>query len=452
MENVEMYPIDNPPPINIDELIIETKQDLVNEEIPKWLVDASDICGQTLTLESFQMNVDNSGNILETPEIVLTPEEIAAQAAIVAAQIAVKESLIAAENVANYQEREASDAVLAQKATTPEEIAAAQLRVYQDAHLVATAQIEAAKIAREADLKVKEALTAIAIAELQDQNLENSLQLDNILTGIDNNNSMNRSLVNSSVPNTIFIVPYRDRQQQQLFFDQHMKNIMQDIPSSQYKIFYVNQNDNRDFNRGAMKNIGFLAVKDLYPNDYKDITFVFNDVDTMPYTKNFLDYTTIRGIVKHFYGVQFALGGIVSMTGADFELCGGFPNFWSWGYEDNMLNKRVINAGLIIDRSQFYPLMDKNIFQMKDGLTRIVNRNEFDRYTSDTKEGWHSIRSLNYVVNDDTGFINVNWFETAVTPNPKQNTIHDLRTGSTPFKGIFGMAPRKTKATMGLRL
>ena len=39
-----------------------------------------------------------------------------------------------------------------------------------------------------------------------------------------------------------------------------------------------------------MKNIGFIAMKEKYADNYKDITFVFNDVDTMPYTKNFIDY------------------------------------------------------------------------------------------------------------------------------------------------------------------
>ena len=58
----------------------------------------------------------------------------------------------------------------------------------------------------------------------------------------------------------------------------------------EYKIYYIHQNDKREFNRGAMKNIGFMVIKDKYPNDYQNITLVFNDVDTMPYSKNFLNF------------------------------------------------------------------------------------------------------------------------------------------------------------------
>jgi hypothetical protein len=96
-----------------------------------------------------------------------------------------------------------------------------------------------------------------------------------------------------------------------------MEKILEDYKKSEYKIIYSHQSDTRIFNRGAMKNIGFLYAKSLYPNDYQNITFVFNDVDTMPYNKNFLNYETVQGNVKHFYGYQFTLGGIVSITGAD---------------------------------------------------------------------------------------------------------------------------------------
>jgi hypothetical protein len=260
------------------------------------------------------------------------------------------------------------------------------------------------------------------------------------------------------VPKLVFIVPYRDREQQYKFFSNHMKMILEDIPIDDYKFLYLHQNDNREFNRGAMKNIGFLYVKNKYPEHYKDITLVFNDIDTMPYVKNFLNYDTKKNYVKHFYGYNFTLGGIVSIKAEDFENISGFPNFWSWGYEDNLLQKRVLDARLIIDRKQFYPIMDKNIFQMKDGLKRLVNRSEFDRFLGETNEGWQSIQELEYEFDEKSSFINVTRFNTGIEPNSRNNTIHDLRDGNDPFdmakiKTIMTYSKKnKARPTMQMRL
>ena len=236
------------------------------------------------------------------------------------------------------------------------------------------------------------------------------------------------------IPKLIFIVPYRDRQQQQTFFATHMKVVLSNMSPTDYKIYYIHQCDRREFNRGAMKNIGFLMVKSKYPDAYRNITLVMNDVDTMPYTKGFLNYATVPGVVKHFYGFRFTLGGIVSITGADFERVNGFPNMWSWGYEDNLLQYRVEQAGIKIDRSQFYDYMDKNIIQMKDDMYRTVNRTDFNAYTQNTPEGWTAIQNLSYDIDESTGFVNVRTFTTGREENKATRKIHDLRDGAQPFK------------------
>ena len=217
-----------------------------------------------------------------------------------------------------------------------------------------------------------------------------------------------------------------------------MSVVMQDYEANTYRIIYVHQNDNRSFNRGAMKNLGFLYVKQQYPNDYKNITLVFNDVDTMPMTKGFLNYSTVPGVVKHFYGYNFTLGGIVSIRGSDFELINGFPNYWAWGYEDNALQKRVLLANLKIDRSQFYPIMDKNIIQLKDGMQKIVNRQEFDKYVNDVSyknnyDGFATINNINFNFDSSINFLHVNKFNTHIPENPSLNMNYDLRNGPVPF-------------------
>jgi hypothetical protein len=252
------------------------------------------------------------------------------------------------------------------------------------------------------------------------------------------------------IPKMIFVVPYRDREQHLAFFRKHMSTVLEDIPKTDYKILFIHQKDTRQFNRGAMKNIGFLQIKKLYPTNYRDITIVFNDVDTMPFTKNFLDYCTIPGKIKHFYGYTYALGGIVSITAGDFETLNGFPNFWAWGFEDNELQKRALAANITIDRSSFYPVMDKNIFQMKDGLTRVVNRTEFDRYISKTNEGINTIADLVFTENDD--FVDVYAFSTGTEESPETNTVHDIRKGGKIFTPTVIIPQKSGRRNGGMKM
>ena len=237
-------------------------------------------------------------------------------------------------------------------------------------------------------------------------------------------------------PKIIFIVPYRDRDQQLQFFNKHMKYILEDFQETETKMMIIHQNDTRSFNCGAMKNIGFLIVKDMYPNDYKNITLVFNDVDTMPFTKNFIQYQTEKNMVKHFYGFKHTLGGIVSMNAENFEKINGFPNFWAWGYEDNMLYDRVVKNKLIINRKQFYDFADKNILHFYDGFLKQVNKKEFERFVNFTSEGIRSIHNLYYTYNSNTNIYDVHTFDTEFKEDIKSIKTHDLHNGTSPFTHI----------------
>jgi hypothetical protein len=201
------------------------------------------------------------------------------------------------------------------------------------------------------------------------------------------------------VPEIIFIIPYRNRPQYKFFFDKHIKHVLEDLDSNTYEIYYAEQCDERPFNRGAMKNIGFMALREKYKNHYKDITFVFNDVDCIPYTKNIINYKTKKGIVKHFYGHLRMLGGIISITGNDFENLNGFPNFWTWGYEDNVLQKRADLKKLYTDRTTFFKISDPNILHFFHGVAREhdPNMNPFHN----TISGIDSIENLNYTIHNN---------------------------------------------------
>ena len=249
------------------------------------------------------------------------------------------------------------------------------------------------------------------------------------------------------VPKLVFIVPYRDREPHYKIFSEHMKLYLDANVHVPYKILYIHQTDNRGFNRGAMKNIGFILVKNKYPNDYKQITLIFNDIDSMPEQDTKIDYDTTPGTIKHFYGFNYTLGGIVSINAADFERLNGFPNFWAWGFEDNLLQIRAEQAGIVIDRSVFYPINDKHILRLTEPPIRTVNRSEFDRFEKRTTEGIYSIYQLQYNVNEDTGFVNVLQFNTSVNEQVSQRSEYDLRNGPAPFKTF---RPSRGKPTMGM--
>jgi hypothetical protein len=244
------------------------------------------------------------------------------------------------------------------------------------------------------------------------------------------------------IPKIVFIVPYRNRVQQKFFFEQYMSFLMEN--RDDYEIYFSHQNDDRPFNRGATRNIGFLAVKNKYPEHYKNMSFVFNDVDTLPFNKIF-SYETTSGIVKHYYGFTHLLGGIVVFNGEDFERINGYPNYWSWGNEDNVLQYRVEKNGLFIDRSQFYQIGSPQILQLFDGIDRIINRDDFLRRNKDTgNDGLHTLYAVNYTIDDKSSnikdnihrvmacnnkrfIININQFMTPVNPEKEKYYKYDLR-------------------------
>jgi hypothetical protein len=244
------------------------------------------------------------------------------------------------------------------------------------------------------------------------------------------------------IPDIVFIVPYRNRPQHKYFFSNYLKTIMETNSCINYEVYFSHQCDARAFNRGATKNIGFLAIKNKYPEHYKNITFVFNDIDTIPFA-NIFDYQTVPGIVKHFYGFNYALGGIVALNGSDFEAINGFPNFWGWGMEDNVLQNRCEKIGLKIDRDQFYPIGNPNILHLFDGVQRIINRKDPWRATHDNgidglrtihklqysidKESTNPLDNIHYIETNNNFIINISTFMTATKFEHDNYHKYDLR-------------------------
>jgi hypothetical protein len=255
---------------------------------------------------------------------------------------------------------------------------------------------------------------------------------------------MAANIKKNNIPKIVFIIPYRNRIQHKFFFSTYLTSILSlSEYKDAYEIYFSHQCDKRSFNRGATKNIGFLAVKKKYPDHYKEITLVFNDIDTIPFS-NILNYDTIPGQVKHFYGFEYALGGIVAINAGDFEMINGYPSFWGWGLEDSVLQKRCLETNLIINRDQFYPIGSPDILHLFDGVSRLINRKDPIRANNDNGlDGHMSIGNLYYTIDtesrnpldnihvvssDKIFFINIVSFTTGTKFDNKNFYKYDLRT------------------------
>lgn len=242
-------------------------------------------------------------------------------------------------------------------------------------------------------------------------------------------------------PSRVFVVPYRNRLQHKFFFSRHMTYLLED--QEDYLVVFVHQCDARTFNRGAIKNLGFMAVKQRYPDDYANMTFVFNDVDTMPFDKLF-EYQTVRGVAMHYYGFRHALGGIVAMKGCDFERINGFPCYWGWGMEDNVLQARCQRAGILINRDQFYSIGSPEILQLFDGVARIITKvDPLANRSEDVQDGLSTLTGGEYVWSDQSEnpadnqhvwanprmvYVNVHDFQTRLPYDESAHVSRDLRT------------------------
>jgi hypothetical protein len=240
-------------------------------------------------------------------------------------------------------------------------------------------------------------------------------------------------------PHTVFIVPYRDREEHKKLFLETFEKIKKHNQWSDcdVKEFFIHQCDERLFNRGAMKNIGFLFIKNLYPDTYKDITIVFHDVDTLPCSPDLLPYKTTSGVVTHYYGYKWCLGGIVVIKAGDFEKVGGFPNFWGWGLEDNCLYNRCVLNNLTVDRSIFFEINDKKILRPFDGMLRKISNRESYIYKAEGPDTLFDISKLQY--QQEHNMVNVSLFHVPRDYTESEMYNYDIRRGSRirPAPGYF---------------
>ena len=177
------------------------------------------------------------------------------------------------------------------------------------------------------------------------------------------------------------IVPYRDRQSHLEVFVPYMEEYLKDYD---YKIFVIEQNDSKPFNRGKLLNIGTrIAIKEGF--DY----FALHDVDMLP-LKN-VDYsypeTPVHLISKVDKEVPFVdyFGGVTLFNVHDYKLVNGYSNeYWGWGFEDDDLLYRCIQRNIPLDKVS-YGIKDNNY---------LINYFKFDGNTSYIKIPYKNFQSI----------------------------------------------------------
>ena len=236
---------------------------------------------------------------------------------------------------------------------------------------------------------------------------------------MNNSNDSNQQIKCEVVPEKIFIVPYRDREPHKMVFMRVMSHILGD---SNYKILFVHQQDSRPFNRGGMKNIGFLYVKQTWPEHWKNMTLIFHDIDFISFYKNQFSFDTKQGEVNHFFGYKHTLGGIFAIKGIDYEKTSGFPNIWTWGLEDNIIHERVRALGIKIIYPQFVHAQNetKNIICLWHGWDRLLNPNVGLNKMHHQNDSFWSLSNVKYTnveLEDKISMVNVTNFSLPISVN-----------------------------------
>jgi hypothetical protein len=183
-----------------------------------------------------------------------------------------------------------------------------------------------------------------------------------------------------TTPTHIIILPYRDRYTELLEFNRVMPEYFnKDIcerQGGQWEIWYIEQSDNKLFNRGGTKNIGALeALRRFFPEqllktttaEYQlnyeilnQITLIFHDVDVCVKEPGLIQYECQLGEVRHPYGEIDPrkgpiLGCFCILRLGDFLKVGGFPNYYGWGLEDVALGHRCLAHQIQINEDNLIP-------------------------------------------------------------------------------------------------
>ncbi|XP_034661401.1 beta-1,4-N-acetylgalactosaminyltransferase bre-4 [Drosophila subobscura] len=152
---------------------------------------------------------------------------------------------------------------------------------------------------------------------------------------------------------TAIIVPYRQREKQLHAFLTYMHNYLRQ-QLIHYRIFLVEQYDQKPFNRAMLFNIGAKVAA-----EYGFPCLILHDVDLMPLNSAQM-YACVEkprhmcSALDHWrfhLPYQGLFGGVVSITSLQFKQINGMSNLYhGWGGEDDDLYVRIMAEAIGICR------------------------------------------------------------------------------------------------------
>ncbi|XP_072182091.1 beta-1,4-galactosyltransferase 4-like [Diadema setosum] len=141
------------------------------------------------------------------------------------------------------------------------------------------------------------------------------------------------------------VIPYRDRAEHLAIL---LRNLLQvlTLQNLEFGIFVAEQANDGTFNRGLMKNIGYLEATNF--GDWDCV--IFHDIDQVPMRatasygcenmpRHLCAYPEEMGF-KLMYGAIF--GGVVGASAEQMRQSNGYSNvYWGWGGEDDDIRARL---------------------------------------------------------------------------------------------------------------
>lgn len=169
------------------------------------------------------------------------------------------------------------------------------------------------------------------------------------------------------------IVPYRNRPKDLVSFKSSVSFYL-NSKNIDYKIFIVEQDDAKQFNRGMLLNIGFkYAIK--HKCDY----VVFHDIDMLPLDVDYSYSDKPIHMATNFiskFGEEDRdifdeyFGGVTMFPVEDFQKINGYSNkYWAWGYEDTDLLLRCVKKEIELDTLKLKT-------NGRDGASLVFNGND----------------------------------------------------------------------------